>query len=188
MAARLLKDADPAADEIPAAFTTPETIVLVAAADDQFVMPLATMVRSVLGNIRVPVDALLYIIDGGITPEDRAHLLASWQRETLCVRWLQPNWSHLSNLKVTGHVNLLTYARLLIPALVPPCHAKALYLDSDIIVLGDLGELWDIDPGARHLLAAQDMTAPYMCSELRPCTFAACGPYLSAARRADKLS
>jgi lipopolysaccharide biosynthesis glycosyltransferase/glycosyltransferase involved in cell wall biosynthesis len=180
IAARVLGASAPDA-VLPTDFTTPDTLVLVAAADDNFVMPLAAMMKSVLCNLAAERRIVLYIIDGGIHAENKTLLLESWASEWCLVRWLQPEWAALDAMKVTGHVNILTYARLLIPSLLPPQHAKAIYLDSDLIVLGDLAELWDVEPGVHHLLAVQDMTAPYMCSEMSLPNFAACAPYLSAA-------
>lgn len=181
MAARVLGASAPDAP-LPADFTTPDTLVLVTAADDNFVMPLAALVKSVLCNLAPERRIVLYVIDGGIDATDKARLLESWGTTRCVVRWLRPEWSALTAMKITGHVNILTYARLLIPTLLPGCHAKAIYLDSDIIVLGDLAELWDIETGERHLLAVQDMTAPFMCSETALPNFSACAPYLSAAQ------
>ncbi len=39
-----------------------------------------------------------------------------------------------------AHINIVTYYRLLLPALLPDCE-KCLYLDSDVVVCGDLREL-----------------------------------------------
>jgi lipopolysaccharide biosynthesis glycosyltransferase/glycosyltransferase involved in cell wall biosynthesis len=181
VASRLVKNTPRIEQDIPRQFAAPETLVVVAAADDNFAMPLAAMVKSVLCNLSPDRRMLLYVIDGGLGEELRSRLLESWSSDRLLVRWLQPEFSTLQRMKVTGHVNLLTYSRLLIPALLPYAHRKALYLDCDIIVRGDLGEIWDQDMGDRHLLAVQDMTAPWMCSETALANFEACRPYLSAA-------
>lgn len=174
-------------DEIPPEFDTPATLVLAAAADENFVMPLAAMVKSVLCNLALERRAVLYVIDGGIRDASKTMLLESWDSKLLLVRWLLPDMSALGDLKISGHVNALTYCRLLIPYLLPERHAKAIYLDSDFIVLDDIGGLWDMDMGNSHVLAAQDMTAPYMCSETALPNFPACAPYLSAARALENF-
>lgn len=183
LSARSPRESDRRAETaLPTEFNTPDTLVLVAASDKNFAMPLAAMIQSVLCNLAPDRRVALYVIDGGIEASTRARLLKSWDTETLVVRWLRPEWTLLDTLKITGHVNLLTYARLLIPWLLPDHHMKAIYLDSDIIVLHDLAEVWDTEIGDRHLLAVQDMTAPWMCSEAALANFSACAPYLSAAR------
>ena len=181
LASHLGKQHAQIARELPEPFDAPETVVVVAAADDNFAMPLAAMVKSILCNLAPDRHLVLYVIDGGLGEELRTRLLASWRSDRLLVRWLQPELAALQRMKITGHVNLLTYSRLLIPDLLPACHQKALYLDCDIIVLADLATLWDQDPGAHHVLAVQDMTAPWMCSKTVLANFEACRPYLSAA-------
>ncbi len=181
MASRLLKNTPRIDRDILEQFAASETLVVVAAADDNFAMPLAAMVKSVLCNLAPDRRLVLYVIDGGLGEESRSRLLESWSSDRLLVHWLQPEFSALQHMKITGHVNLLTYSRLLIPELLPARHQKAIYLDCDIIVLADLAEVWDRDPGEHHLLAVQDMTAPWMCSETALANFEACRPYLSAA-------
>ena len=51
-----------------------------------------------------------------------------------------------------GHFRPETYYRLLAPSLLPNVE-KAIYLDSDLVVCGDLAELFDVDVTG-HLLAA----------------------------------
>ncbi|HEY9604706.1 MAG TPA: glycosyltransferase family 8 protein, partial [Allocoleopsis sp.] len=62
------------------------------------------------------------------------------------------------------HIKISAYYRLLIPTLLPNHLKKAIYLDSDVIVLGDLGELWDMNMGENYLLAVQDIPIPYVSS------------------------
>jgi lipopolysaccharide biosynthesis glycosyltransferase len=48
--------------------------------------------------------------------------------------------------------------------LLPTHFSKAIYLDSDLIVQGNIEELWNIDLGDNYLLAVQDLGAPYVSS------------------------
>jgi len=50
---------------------------------------------------------------------------------------------HFAQWKQVGHNNLTSYFRLLIPDLLP--EKKAIYLDADVLVLDDLGELFATD-------------------------------------------
>ena len=184
--ARRAKPMAPARD-VPMAKPAPSgagngPIELVVAADNNFVLPLAVTVRSVLASLDAKRRVRLHVIDGGISSENWTRLDRSWRDERLTVHRLTPDLTALGHLKITGHVNALTYARLLIPELLPRDCDKAIYLDSDVVVLHDLGELWDLDVSGFHLLAAQDMTAPFMNSETALANFDRCGPYLSAVR------
>jgi lipopolysaccharide biosynthesis glycosyltransferase/glycosyltransferase involved in cell wall biosynthesis len=157
-----------------------EPIVLVAAADDNFAMPLAVMVRSVLDTLAPDRRLKLYVLDGGITPQSKARLEASWRDERLEIEWCTPDLTPLRQLHISGHINAVAYCRLLIPSLLPDTVDKAIYLDGDLVVERDLGEMWDLDIAPYHLLAVQDMTLPYVDSQTALANWAQCGSYLTA--------
>lgn len=51
----------------------------------------------------------------------------------------------LYSLKVDKHASIVNYFRLLLPTIIPNEIEKILYLDSDLIVVGSLDEIWEID-------------------------------------------
>jgi lipopolysaccharide biosynthesis glycosyltransferase len=59
---------------------------------------------------------------------------------------------------IVVHENLtsLIYGRLLIPDIVPLSVQKVLYLDCDLVVRGDVAELWDTDLGDKSIFAVRD--------------------------------
>jgi len=59
---------------------------------------------------------------------------------------------------------------------------KAIYLDGDLVLEHDLGDMWDLDIAPYELLAVQDMTLPYVDSSVALPNFADCAPYVTAAR------
>ena len=61
---------------------------------------------------------------------------------------------HLS--KLAHHISIQAYYRCLIPKLYPDI-GKAIYLDSDMVVQGDLGDLWD-ENIEEYLLAGVDIS------------------------------
>src|SRR5688500_18900216 len=109
--------------------STPERISVVTASSDRYSMPLAVTFRSALDSLGKSQGLDLYVIDGGITDENKDRLLKSWDDPRLTVTWLQPDMAALGGLVATGHVTYLTYARLLLPALLPQSVEKVLYLD-----------------------------------------------------------
>ena len=60
-----------------------------------------------------------------------------------------------SSLHTRDYYSKSTYYRLFIPTLYPELD-KALYLDSDIVVLGDISELYNVDLGENLLGAVHD--------------------------------
>lgn len=159
-----------------------EPIVLVAAADDKFAMPLAVMVRSVLDNLGAERRLQLYVLDGGITQANKERLRRSWDDPRLHLEWCTPDLAPLRHLKLSGHINAVAYCRLLTPSLLPERHDKAIYLDCDLVLEHDLGAMWDLDIRPHHLLAVQDMTLPYVDSRIALRNYDQCAPFLTSAR------
>jgi lipopolysaccharide biosynthesis glycosyltransferase len=71
------------------------------------------------------------------------------------LHWLSPGTGAVRELPVRNHVTVVTYFRLLIPELLPLAIKKAIYLDCDVLVEGDLSKLWEEELGDNYILAAQ---------------------------------
>ncbi|MBX3176554.1 MAG: glycosyltransferase family 8 protein [Candidatus Hydrogenedentes bacterium] len=138
---------------------------LVAASDDNYAMPLAAMVRSVLDNLAPGYHLHVHVVDGGITEENKARLRASWSDQPATVHWRDAS-GLLPDVMVSGYMSAAAYLRLLIPELLPAEIDRAIYLDSDLIVLGNIGELWDMPFDGSPLLAVQDCAAPTVSSPM----------------------
>jgi lipopolysaccharide biosynthesis glycosyltransferase len=133
-----------------------QPIVLVCAADNNYAMPLAVTVRSALTNIKSNRKIALFIIDGGISQGNKPKIIKTLNSEQIDISWVQPDKTFFEDLVVSRHLTVSAYYRLLIPELLTKNFDKAIYLDSDIVVTGDLEELWNIDVGDNYVLAVQD--------------------------------
>ncbi|MDB9449950.1 glycosyltransferase family 8 protein [Dolichospermum circinale] len=145
-----------------------EPIVVVCAADHNYAMPLAVTVRSALVNLKSQRKILLFIIDGGIKNNNKQKILKSLNLENCEIQFiLKPDsWLELiefNNLeKNQNQIHSLspsfaTYYRLMIAELLPKKFDKAIYLDCDLVVNGDLEELWETDLVENHILAVPDL-------------------------------
>lgn len=145
----------------------PSPVVIVLAADDNYSMQLSVVIRSTLENFNNRRKLIFYVIDGGIRNSSKRRILKSVSsyQNRIEIRWLEVA-DRLSNkkLKISGHISIATYFRLLIPELLPQQYEKVIYLDSDLIVNHDIGELWEVEIGENHLLAVQDLGIPYVSS------------------------
>src|SRR5882724_4301278 len=122
-----------------------DPVFVACGADDAYAMPLAVTVRSLVDNLERGRSVRLFVVDGGLTAESKRRLLESWPRERLEVEWLKPNLSPLAGVKVSGHIPLASYFRLLVADLVPAAVERILYLDSDLVILEDITKLWEVD-------------------------------------------
>lgn len=141
-----------------------EPIVLVCAADDNYSMPLAATLHSAIVNLKGERNIALFIIDGGISRTNKRKILQSIPSQRVSLNWLQPKKTRFKNMQISQSITIASYYRILIPDLLPNSFTKAIYLDSDLIVKGNLDKLWDIDIQDNYLLAVPDMGAPYVSS------------------------
>ena len=123
--------------------------------DNRFAVPLAASIQSALDHLGPGHRLDIHIIDGGLSARNRSRIEQSFCARSCRLMWLQPEERSLASLKVGGAITVATYYRLLIPRLLPT-HAKAIYLDADLIVQADLADLWKVPIAEHDLLAVQD--------------------------------
>lgn len=173
-------------------------IVVVCAADNNYAMPLSVTICSVLENLNPQCKLLVFIIDGGIKEHNKRRVQKSISSKPCELRWITIPDSLLKQIKVitaadtgtwTGaeYISIASYYRLLISDLLPQTIDKAIYLDSDLVVKGDLELLWNIDVEENYLLAVQDddrfcpyVSSPRGLSNWKELGFSANSPYFNA--------
>ncbi len=158
-----------------------EPIVVVCAADDKYAMPLAVVARSALENLKSDRKMILFVIDGGITTFNKRKILQSLDSSRCEVTFIpKPDYwigtieevfRYLRAESTPESRHILSasgaaYYRLFISELLPDQFDRAIYLDCDLAVKGDLSQLWETDFGNNYVLAVQDIWAPYISSPL----------------------
>ncbi|MCE6995228.1 glycosyltransferase family 8 protein [Saccharothrix sp. S26] len=145
------------------------SIRIALSSDDNYVVPLAACVRSILDNAHPTGDVEIAVLSCGITADSRRKLVASWGPAAARVTWIDIDLSRLAGLptksRATGHLNATTYARLLLPDVLPETWDRVLFLDTDLLVLGSLAELWTTPLGEFPFAAARDPYTPLISSE-----------------------
>ncbi|MBW4554039.1 MAG: glycosyltransferase family 8 protein [Aphanocapsa sp. GSE-SYN-MK-11-07L] len=148
-------------------------IFIVCAADNNYAMPLAVTMRSVIENLKADRKIIFFVIDGGITTFNQQKILKSLPNRQCDVQFLQisdalvklireahelPESSDLG-IK-SDYVSIASFYRLLISDILPPEIEKVIYLDCDLIVEGDLEQLWQVNLDENYLLAVRDTWIP----------------------------
>jgi lipopolysaccharide biosynthesis glycosyltransferase len=123
--------------------------------DKNYIQYAKTAIKSLLKN--KTRDIYIYMIVSGVKQEDLIsidHLLCAFdvKYETFYV-----DYSNLDFCKPMEHLKMPTYLRLLIPSLIP--EKKIIYLDCDIYVNQDLGELFDLNIENNIVAAVPDVHA-----------------------------
>lgn len=145
-----------------------EPLVLVVGSDDNYAMPLAVTLYSALSNLAQGSRVHIYLLDGGIRPENRHRMerVVDVDHATVHLHWRSPDTASLEGLRTHEWITSATYLRLLIPDVLPDRFDKAIYLDSDLQVEADLTRLWNEEMNGQALLAVQGYGAPYVSSPL----------------------
>lgn len=120
---------------------------LVFAGDEAFGQGLAVAMHSALANLASGVHPDVCVLDNGLSEFSRSRLrkVVRAARSIDDVRWIPTAREHLGDVAAGSHLTPATYSRLLIPALLPGHIRRAIYLDADVIVRGDISPLFTID-------------------------------------------
>ncbi len=160
--------------------TRPEDPVVLCAADENYVRPLAVTLHSAASTLAEGSFLHVVVMDGGITE-------SSWRglRETLLdlpikIHVIRPDRAEISDLGISHHITHTAYFRLLAARLLPKSIDKVIYLDADILVRRDLTELWNYDVGDHYCLAAIDIACPFIDARQADHTIKNSIPYLAA--------
>jgi len=129
-------------------------IHVVFCADDAYVMPLAAALGSLVRNHRTQEPICAWVISSGISAENRRLVEESVS--------LKPNWVESDSASLDlfprsgGHWSNAAYLRLMLPKWIPEPVSRILYLDCDLIVQGEISELWRTDLEGHPLGAVVD--------------------------------
>lgn len=130
---------------------------LVFASDENHALGLAVAVHSALTNLASGVCPEVYVLTNDLSKHSRDRLrkvVASAGSEEPF--WIQVPMKRVAHLEVVLHATQTTYARLLIPELLPRRIRRAVYLDTDVLVRRDLSPLFSIELGDAPVGAVRD--------------------------------
>lgn len=131
-------------------------IPIVFGIDKSYILQLFTVMHSVLKNTKFEIHFIVLSKDKieEYTDEFSEILGKTYDNFTLDIRRVQEET--FDNVQIFHeHLSMSSYFRLLIPELVKE-YDKCVYLDSDILVNGDIQELFDTDINSYYLAGVQD--------------------------------
>ena len=121
--------------------------------DDGYFIHAATAIHSAWLNNR---DAHFFLADSGIDPaalKTFGEFAASIGLRLTVVR-IEPD--QLADIPATMTNHMSNYLRLLLARMLPATVKRVIYLDSDLVVIGDLGPLWSMDLEGGAIAGVQD--------------------------------
>jgi len=137
------------------------TINVISGADEAYALPLATMLHSLLSNVDRRASVQLCLIDGGVTTRTRRRLTDLVKRHHIpvSISWVPTDVSEFAHLPTLPYLSPVSFARLKLPGLLPDVD-RAIYVDADLVVQGDVLELWQTDVEGAPIGAVQDFGVP----------------------------
>jgi len=120
--------------------------------DDSYSEQLAVTLASILKNDRHNTEFKVFVIDTGISEENKNRIKKLEGNYLIDFIPVQPEM--FEDFPSIYHLKTLNYARLLLPSLVS-CD-KILFLDCDLLVLDDLTELYAMDFDENYACAVRE--------------------------------
>jgi lipopolysaccharide biosynthesis glycosyltransferase len=129
---------------------------LVMACDDGYAMPLATAILSLVKNAVTNTPTDLIILTSSFSEPMRGKVEEAASESKLKIHWLPVDLDVFDKCTTRTYISKITFARLLLPETFDESVARVVYLDADILVVGDLSPLWEIDLGKSAIAAVID--------------------------------
>jgi len=140
-----------------------QRIAVAGAADARYAMPLAVMLGSVGDHAGPGVVVDAYIVDDGVTGENRAKVESSLSAN-VHLRWVAAQGG-LEGLPTWGRMPLAVYRKLTVAEWTPTELKRVIWLDCDLLVLEDISALWRTPLRGQLAMAVQDPRVPLVSSQ-----------------------
>jgi len=159
-----IKNTDLSPDVSPIFKETSKTVTACFSCDNNYVPYLAVTLKSILANVSKNHNYDLFVLDDKILPHKKQLLkgmVEGWSNVSL--RFIDINY-YLADIKTgrfytPNHYSLAVYFKFFVPTIFRD-RKKVLTLDSDLVVMRDIAELYDTDMGQALLCAARDAVMP----------------------------
>lgn len=115
------------------------------ASDDNYAMPTGTAIASILKNAAKEDELSIYIIESGITQQNKDKILALKSIKDCNIQFVPASncdFSQYAKVTTCPHITIPAYYRLKVASLFPHLD-KILYLDGDLVVKKSLKELYN---------------------------------------------
>jgi lipopolysaccharide biosynthesis glycosyltransferase len=137
-----------------------DPIHLAVCCDQDYVMPLAAMLASLVARADPRRPLIIHALGYGLSRITWNKLKSSLPDHRVQWDCIELDTSELLargfHTRPFEHISPVTYARLLLPELLPGTLEKVLYLDCDLIVCDDIAALWDTDIDTVDFAAAPE--------------------------------
>mgnify|MGYP004498864211 FL=1 len=140
-----------------------EEIPIFFAIDDGYTPFLAVALQSLIDNASKNYNYSIKVLHTNVKEENKEKIINKYKSENVNIEYVDLNY-YIEKVKdklyTRDYYTNTTYFRLFLPELYPQ-YNKVLYLDSDIIIKGDISELYNTELGTNLVAAAPDDIIQY---------------------------
>ncbi|MFH1156967.1 MAG: glycosyltransferase family 8 protein [Pseudomonadota bacterium] len=144
----------------------PNSITIASTIDKNYLVPLGVTAHSLLNSKESASRIDWFVFESGIPHAARTEFEHFFEGSDITFHWIPCSQTRLGNLPLWGRAVPVMYQRLVIADFFPVDLKTILYLDADLLVLGDVEELFAVDLGDMAVGAVQDMAIPTVSSPL----------------------
>lgn len=130
-------------------------IPIVMVSSSFFVPYFNTALTSILENMDKTFNYDFYVITKDISENTQQFIKNNFETQSISIKFILMDIPINSDYKVTKDITIETYYRIYIPQLFKNFD-KILFIDSDVLVLGDVSKLYNIDLGEKAIGAVKD--------------------------------
>ena len=132
--------------------------------DNNYVVHLCTVIASILSNTKSDVHFI--VLASSLSEENKLRISEVCGSNKLSFVDISPKLTTLDGVGIKcSHISLDTCSRFFIPQLDFP-YEKGIYLDCDVVVNGDIKELFDTDLGENYAAAVDDFVSKEYSAKL----------------------
>lgn len=120
-----------------------EIIPIFFSSDDNYLPCLSVAIRSLINNASKNYSYIIYILNNGVS-KDKADMILRMQNENFEIKFVDVSEKIkplITDIGLRDYYTVAIYFRLFIASMFEQ-YKKALYLDCDIVVLGDISQLY----------------------------------------------
>lgn len=135
-------------------------ITIAICTDENYAINGAMALFSAAINVKENTIINAYVVDAGIKTKTRRRFERTLDLPDVSLSWLKIDLSSVVDLPISPWTSKAAHVRLMLPDLLAGKTDKLLYLDSDMLILGDISKLWEIPMNELCVLACQDGKYP----------------------------
>jgi glycosyltransferase involved in cell wall biosynthesis/lipopolysaccharide biosynthesis glycosyltransferase len=121
----------------------PLPLCVLISTDDRYASPGTVAVRSLLDTTHHPGPIRIFVLDWSLSAQVKDRMADAWRDPRVSIEWVVIDSASFADLpRLMPHVSLATYGRLMLGMVLPKDVHRVLYLDCDVLVRGDVAELF----------------------------------------------